>query len=330
MAPFEIRLAFFFYIFLLAKGSPLLGDILDLSLDVDLPFPFPFCTSTTTVTLAGTRTITSTSTVASATSIITVTAPAVESTTKVRTTIYSPTEISCLRTATTFAPYRAPFGTLAAREAVHQGAMSTQSNHCPTVPPITIIVPTATAEPCTCIEGEYTTVIDTVTVAPEGISRTTTTPTHIVTATETWVHPTPTSYNALYPGLNYYQYINDYDYFNSPNGFGGGDYDTANWNGNYSYSTSGLTRNIDFESPNWPSGPARCQLPGQDTATDCSQWTVVFQGFLYAAEAGNYTVHAPTSSESSEWQDNSGFWWGGEKAYSSYANENVDGGATGN
>ncbi|PTU23654.1 hypothetical protein P175DRAFT_0496814 [Aspergillus ochraceoroseus IBT 24754] len=204
--------------------------------------------------------------------------------------------------------------------------MSTQSNHCPTVPPITIIVPTATAEPCTCIEGEYTTVIDTVTVAPEGISRTTTTPTHIVTATETWVHPTPTSYN----GLNYYQYINDYDYFNSPNGFGGGDYDTANWNGNYSYSTSGLTRNIDFESPNWPSGPARCQLPGQDTATDCSQWTVVFQGFLYAAEAGNYTVHAPTSSESSEWQDNSGFWWGGEKAYSSYANENVDGGATGN
>lgn len=130
-------------------------------------------------------------------------------------------------------------------------------------------------------------------------------------------------------GINYYQYINGYDYNHNTNGLGGGGYDTANWNGNYSYYTSGLTRNIDFESPNWPIGPAVCQLPGQTAATDCTQWTVVFQGFLYAIRAGDYTVYAPTSSESSRWEDNSGFWWGGEKAYSSYTNENVDGGATG-
>lgn len=37
----------------------------------------------------------------------------------------------------------------------------------------------------------------------------------------------------------------------------------------------------------------------------------------------------PTSVESPNWQDNSGFWWGGPEAYTSYTDGNVDGGATG-
>ncbi|KAL3481703.1 hypothetical protein BJX99DRAFT_253230 [Aspergillus californicus] len=166
----------------------------------------------------------------------------------------------------------------------------------------------------------------TVTTTKAGLSTVTTTPTLIQTLTETWVQPTPTAYNSL----NYYQYLNGYNYNDATlPGLGGGGYATSHWNGNYSFYTSGLTCNINFASPNWPSGPVVCQLPGQASATDCTQWTVVFQGFLYAAVAGTYTVHMPTLAESLNWQDNSGFWWGESEAYSSYADGNVDGRATG-
>lgn len=133
--------------------------------------------------------------------------------------------------------------------------------------------------------------------------------------------------NHLSTGLNYYQYLNGYNYNTDTTGLGGGGYSTSHWNGNLSYYTSGLARNINFESPNWPTGPAVCQLPGQAAQTDCSQWTVVFQGFLFARIAGNYTVHSPILAETANWQDNTGFWWGGEKAYTDYADGNVDGAA---
>jgi hypothetical protein len=51
----------------------------------------------------------------------------------------------------------------------------------------------------------------------------------------------------------------------------------------------------------------------------------VLQGFLFARIAENYTVDSPTASESANWQDNSGFWRGGEKAYTDYRDGNVDG-----
>ncbi|KAL4936350.1 hypothetical protein BDV06DRAFT_233516 [Aspergillus oleicola] len=195
---------------------------------------------------------------------------------------------------------------------------------CPTVPTITIIPPTVSNEPCYRVEGDYAIITSTVTTTTTGVSTTTTTPVSIRTLTETWVQPTPTSYD----GLNYYQYINGYNYNSDTTGLGGGGFETADWNANYSYYTSGLTRNINFESPEWPSGAAVCQLPGQSSATDCTQWAVVFQGFLFARVDGVYTVYSPIASETDNWQDNAGFWWGGEKAYSDYADGNVDGAAT--
>lgn len=129
-------------------------------------------------------------------------------------------------------------------------------------------------------------------------------------------------------GVNYYQYLNNYVYPYGKGGcatcgFGGGGYETSDWNGNYSYYTSGTTQNINFESENYLDwNTIYCKLPGQASATDCSQWTVVFQGFLYATQTGKYTI-APYLGE-----DNAVFFWSGEKAYSSYANSNVDGGVS--
>ncbi|KAL4882993.1 GLEYA domain-containing protein [Aspergillus karnatakaensis] len=163
----------------------------------------------------------------------------------------------------------------------------------------------------------------TVTSTTQGVSTTTTTPTETQTVTETWIQPTPTSHD----GLNYYQYINGYNYNSDTTGLGGGGFSSSHWSFNSSYYTSGLARNINFESPTWPTGPAVCQLPGQSSATDCTQWTVVFQGFIFASVPGVYTVHSPTAADSPNWQDNAGFWWGGEKAYSQFGDENVDGAA---
>jgi hypothetical protein len=125
--------------------------------------------------------------------------------------------------------------------------------------------------------------------------------------------------------VNYYQYLNKNVYpYGSGGcancGCGGGGYETSDWNCNYSCYTSGLTRNINFESANYLDwNTITCQLPGQVKAIDCWQWTVVFQGFIHATQIGKYTV-APYKVT-----DNALFFWGGEKAYSSYANGNVDG-----
>ncbi|OKL55342.1 hypothetical protein UA08_09353 [Talaromyces atroroseus] len=132
----------------------------------------------------------------------------------------------------------------------------------------------------------------------------------------------------LISGVNYYQYLNDYFYPDGDQGcgscgYGGGGYETSDWNGNYSYYTNGTTKQINFESEDYPSySTILCQLPGQAEASDCSQWTVVFQGYLHATQNGNYTI-APVLSE-----DNAIFFWGGEKAYSSYKNNNTDGSVT--
>ncbi|KAJ0419745.1 hypothetical protein BJY00DRAFT_313667 [Aspergillus carlsbadensis] len=304
-----MKLLPFFALFLLANGVPVPSILL----------PLLFCESTTTLSLGGTYTATRTTTVTSATRTVTVTAPPFVSVTRSTTTIFTPTSITCLSTATTFSAYRTPFGTLAARHPAPQ-------IDCPAAPTLTIIPPTASPGPCTRVEGDYDVVTSTVTSTVSGVATTTTTPTTIRTLTETWIQPTPTSYN----GLNYYQYLNGYNYNNAnAGGLGGGGYATSHWNGNYSFYTSGLARNINFESPNWPTGAPTCQLPGQASATDCSQWTVVFQGFLFATVPGTYTVHSPTGAETTRWQDNSGLWWGGSEAYSEYADGNVDGGAGG-
>ncbi|KAL4789803.1 hypothetical protein BDV19DRAFT_396660 [Aspergillus venezuelensis] len=195
---------------------------------------------------------------------------------------------------------------------------------CPSVPTITILPPTISNTPCTRVEGDFSVITSIITTTTTGISTTTSTPISTQTIIETWIQPTPTAYN----GLNYYQYLNGYNYNGDSTGLGGGGFATADWNGNLSYYTSGLTENINFESPNWPTGAANCQLPGQASATDCSQWTVAFQGFLFASIPGSYEIYSPVASETSIWQDNAGFWWGGDKAYSDYADGNVDGAAT--
>ncbi|EED14888.1 conserved hypothetical protein [Talaromyces stipitatus ATCC 10500] len=268
-----------------------------------LPFPWPCCTSTTTFTLSGGYTVTRTETVTTI-SIDTVS-----------TTSYVPTAINCLPTATTIKPY--PFGIpLEERDAASAAGIGCS--------PITIIPPSITGFPCTEVVGSFDIVTDTETITTSGIATQTITPTIVETVTETWILPTP----SIYRGVNYYQYLNDYFYPDGDKGcrtcgYGGGGYETSDWNGNYSYYTNGTTQQINFESENYPSySTILCQLPSQAAATDCSQWTVVFQGYLHATQTGNYTV-APYLGE-----DNALFFWGGEKAYRSYANNNTDGGVS--
>ncbi|KAL2812749.1 hypothetical protein BJX63DRAFT_432446 [Aspergillus granulosus] len=277
-------------------------------------FPFLWCTSTTTLSLSGSYTVTATSTVGTATRTVTKTALPTVSIQTITTTNYTPTSISCVGTATTLTPSRAPIIPFQERQAI-------PTNDCPVA---TIIPPTIPWQPCTKLTGSFEIVMDVTTVTTSGISTTTVTPSHVITVTETWIQATPTSYD----GVNYYQYINDYYYPDGVGGcancgYGGGGYDTADWNGNYSYYTSGRTRNINFQSQNYLNWETiYCQLLGQSSATWCAQWTVVFQGYLYAQNAGSYTV-APDLGE-----DNAILFWGGEKAYSEYANENADGGVS--
>lgn len=141
-----------------------------------------------------------------------------------------------------------------------------------------------------------------------------------ITFTKTSVLPTP----SLYPGVKYYQYENTYHYPDkfgqgTTAGYGGGNYETADWVDNENYQTSNLTQNVDFSTPNWPSyDNLNCQLPGQPAPSDCEHWTVVFQGFLFGRETGNYVFRPALPT------DNEILVWGGEKAYSSFTNANSD------
>ncbi|KAJ0417600.1 hypothetical protein BJY00DRAFT_315713 [Aspergillus carlsbadensis] len=277
-------------------------------------FPFLWCTSTTTLSLTGAYTVTATSTVGSATRTVTVTALPTVSIQTITTTSYIPTSLSCLSSATTLPPRRAGIIPLQERQVLPTGDCEEA----------TIIPPTVSREPCTKLAGSFEIVTDITTVTTSGVATTTVIPSRVINVTETWIQPTPTAYD----GVNYYQYINDYYYPDGTGGcancgYGGGGYDTADWNGNTSYHTSGLTRDISFQSQNYLDwSTIYCQLPGQASATWCAQWTVVFQGFLHARTSGTYTVVPDLRT------DNAIFFWGGEKAYVDYENGNVDGGVS--
>ncbi|KAJ5087134.1 hypothetical protein N7456_010750 [Penicillium angulare] len=240
----------------------------------------------------------------------------------ITTTRYTPTAIECLASATTIKPYRDIFP-FEKREPAQEAADDSAS--CPVVPTVSIIIPTQTGLPCTeLIIGSLEISTETKTITTTTRSTTFVRPTSTVTVTEEWILPTPSAYK----GVNYYQYLNDYFYPDGDQGcqycgYGGGGFETSDWNGNYSYYTNGTTQNINFQSENYPSySTILCQLPGQAEATDCGQWTVVFQGYLHATQTGNYTLD-PTLAE-----DNALFFWLGEKAYSNYTNDNTDGGVS--
>ncbi|KAL3487942.1 hypothetical protein BJX62DRAFT_240544 [Aspergillus germanicus] len=279
-------------------------------------FPFLWCTSTTTLSLSGAYTLTATSTMGSATRPVTVTAlPTVGFHLSLQTSSnFSLCGLSTSRSSSKPSPLRAILlhllvASAAPRhffqgEPVSSHSKSARLSQQIANRPATIIPPTITRQPCTKLTGSFEIVTDTTTVTTSGVATTTVTPSRVITVTETWIQPTPTSYD----GVNYYQYINDYYYPDGTGGcancgYGGGGYDTADWNGNTSYYTSGLTRDINFQSQKLP-----------------RLWTVVFQGFLHARNSGTYTI-APALGT-----DNALFFWGGEKAYRQYANGNVDGG----
>ncbi|RYP80340.1 hypothetical protein DL769_002520 [Monosporascus sp. CRB-8-3] len=284
-----------------------------------IPFPFPVCESTTTVSLD--YTTTSTITVTLVTGTVTITGPPVISIDTVTTTVFTPTSVPCLIGETTLGASSLPISTPASLSKRDDPASTPAPTPAPDVSINeirTIYQPCLPGAPCTdfILESEITT------TTVSRASTTTITPTVIGTVTEIIVIPTPT----VYRGVNYFQYRNDYHYPDGSGqgcancGFGGGNYDTADWNGNYSYYTNGTTQNINFQSQNYPSWDTMlCQLPGQAAPSDCSQWTVVFQGYLHATQFGNYTLTAGSV-------DNALFWWTGQKAYSSYTNANVDGG----
>jgi hypothetical protein len=121
-----------------------------------------------------------------------------------------------MSTGKTLGPYPAPLITLGVRAEASATTAATATADCPTVPPVTIIPPSVTPGPCTCVTGSYDVMYvrkchsslnilliyssstDTVTTTKSGVSTTTTTPVSTVTVTETWILPTPTAYNGMF------------------------------------------------------------------------------------------------------------------------------------
>ncbi|PPJ60408.1 hypothetical protein CBER1_08006 [Cercospora berteroae] len=167
-------------------------------------------------------------------------------------------------------------------------------------------------------ESPTTTVTSTQTnVVTESPSTTiTTTTTSIVSESSTFttststvlvIQPTPSTY----PGLRTYEYRNNLN-FNNPNP--GEDVTLYN---NRNFLSTGLTPNVNGISSR---GGSNCNVPGAGFK-DCTQLSLVYQGFLYAPITGAYTLSVPEGGVA---VDNYFGVWSGPTAYASYNNGNAN------
>ncbi|OJD33787.1 gleya adhesin domain protein [Diplodia corticola] len=155
------------------------------------------------------------------------------------------------------------------------------------------LTPTETST-VTTTETSTNTVID--------YTTTTTTTTETVYATATTISTT---------GLAYRKYTHSYNADSSSSGFTSSYFKTA------SVDFSGTLQDIDFSTPNWPSGSTYLTLPG-NSAFNSAQSAVLMNGFFVAPAAGTYTF-----SSSSSYIDNWGYLWTGDAAYSSWSDSNA-------
>ncbi|KKY24082.1 hypothetical protein UCDDS831_g02738 [Diplodia seriata] len=120
------------------------------------------------------------------------------------------------------------------------------------------------------------------------------------TTTTTTVYATATSITAS--GLTYRKYTHSYNANLAASGFTPSYFKTA------SVDFSGSLQNLDFSTPNWPSGNSYLTIDGHYFASD--QAAILMQGFFVAQATGTYTI-----STSPDYIDNYGYLWTGDAAY---------------
>ncbi|KAL0260759.1 hypothetical protein SLS55_004449 [Diplodia seriata] len=120
------------------------------------------------------------------------------------------------------------------------------------------------------------------------------------TTTTTTVYATATSITAS--GLTYRKYTHSYNANLAASGFTPSYFKTA------SVDFSGSLQNLDFSTPNWPSGNSYLTIDGHYFASD--QAAILMQGFFVAQATGTYTI-----STSADYIDNYGYLWTGDAAY---------------
>ncbi|KAL1646946.1 hypothetical protein SLS58_003083 [Diplodia intermedia] len=120
------------------------------------------------------------------------------------------------------------------------------------------------------------------------------------TTTTTTVYATATSITAS--GLTYRKYTHSFNANLAASGFTPSYFKTA------SVDFSGSLQNLDFSTPNWPSGNSYLTIDGHYFASD--QAAILMQGFFVARATGTYTI-----STSPDYIDNYGYLWTGDAAY---------------
>ncbi|KAM3417885.1 hypothetical protein BST61_g6105 [Cercospora zeina] len=194
---------------------------------------------------------------------------------------------------------------------------NTQTNTV-TESPTTIVTSTqtivATESPTTTITSTQTNVITespstTITTTTTSIVSETTTSTRTLTTTTTIqvIQPTPASYL----GLRTYEYSNVLN-FNNPNP---GE-DVTDYN-NRDFRSTGLTSDVNRISSR---GGDNCNVPGAGFK-NCTNLSLVYQGFIYAPITGTYELSVPEGDVA---VDNYFGVWSGTTAYADYNNNNAD------
>lgn len=130
----------------------------------------------------------------------------------------------------------------------------------------------------------------------------------------TVIQPTPN----VFGGLMYYESTNTYDFGQANPGE-----DVTQYRGVQSNAiSSGNIQNLNVINSD---GSSYCILPGKDGYQDCTQLTLVMQGFLFARDTGSYTLSIGRNGEESSQVtvDNYFGVWSGDSAYS-FTNDNSD------
>ncbi|KAF4310873.1 hypothetical protein GTA08_BOTSDO13428 [Botryosphaeria dothidea] len=120
------------------------------------------------------------------------------------------------------------------------------------------------------------------------------------TTTTSTVYATATTISAS--GLTFRKYTHSFNANSANSGFTPSYFKTA------SVDFTGSLQDVDFSTPNWPSGSTYLTLDGN--YFDSSQAAVLMQGFFVAQATGTYTI-----STSASYIDNYGYLWTGDAAY---------------
>ncbi|KAF4535209.1 Gleya adhesin domain protein [Lasiodiplodia theobromae] len=183
---------------------------------------------------------------------------------------------------------------------------------------LSIPTPSTTTTITTTLVAGTVTDTATQTLTPTETSTVTTTETSTNTVTDYTTTTTTTTETAYATattistsGLAYRKYTHSYNADSSSSGFTSTYFKTA------SVDFSGTIEDVDFSSPNWPSGSRYITLPG-NSQFDSAYAAVLMNGFFVAPTSGTYTISSSSSSI-----DNWGYLWKGDVAYSTWSDSNT-------